>query len=184
MSLGSPWGWGCPAGTPPPQAAAPRGRLWGEEVVLQEDPFGLKTRRCARLQGCVGGPGAGAGGRPRWWWVWWCGEPREQPALHGRPDQALSSPNPAALRRRSQGETALGPRLPSLSLTPLGEPGNGAGLAGPRSAAGPCLLRLPDTLSPRPLRPLPENPRNLAAPEGIQLLWRRAARSPTPPAAP
>lgn len=97
--------------------------------------------------------------------------------------EGLPSPNPAAARGRLQGETVLGPRLPLSSPMPLGEPGNGAGLAGPRSAAGPCLLQLPDMLSPQPLWPLPENPRNLAAPEVIQLLCRRAARSPTPPAA-
>lgn len=76
------------------------------------------------------------------------------------------------------------PWLPQPSPTPPGELGNGTGLAGPRSAARPCLLQLPDVLSPWPLQLLPGSPRNLAAPDGVQLLRRRAAGCPRAPSAP
>lgn len=60
----------------------------------------------------------------------------------------------------------LGLWPPLLSLTPLGEPGNGTALAGSCSVAGPCLLQLPATLLPQLLQLLSESQRNLAVPGG------------------
>lgn len=117
-----------------------------------------KTNHCTMFCWCVGGLGAGSGSSgPRQWWVCWCGSPESSQTRFSHPQILM----------QSQDETVLGPWPPLLSLTPLGEPGNGTGPAGSfLSMAGPCLLQLPATLLPQPLQLLSESQRNLAIPEG------------------
>lgn len=98
-------------------------------------------------------------------WLLW--EPREQLGVGRQPDKVLLSPNPAAAHGQSHEEMVFGPWPPLLPLTPLGEPGNSAGLAGSFLLHGwPCLLQLPATLLPQPLQLLSGSRRNLAVPEG------------------